>query len=76
MTNKQAKMFAIIHTATAASYFDAFAFMDNYGNQDGIPEKDQQKMVDAIHQLADKILKGEKEIVNSHEIYKHVIANY
>lgn len=76
MTAKQAKIFARIHSGTSIGYIDGFAFMDNHGNQDGIPEADQQKMLDACYELSTKILKGLPEIPNSFDIYKYVMANY
>lgn len=76
MTKKQAKIFARIYSASMVSYIDAFCFMDNNGNMFGIPENDQQKMIDACIELSNKIQGTLPDMSEAPVIYKYVIDNF
>lgn len=69
-------MFAKIHAGVVISCADSFMFMDNVGNHGDVPGNDQQKCVDALHDMAYKILGELPEISNSVEIYNYFIANF
>ena len=54
MTNKQVEMFAKIHVATHASYFDFFGV-----DGTNITDEDKERLIEAVHKLANKIAKGQ-----------------
>ena len=54
MTNKQVEMFAKIHVATHASYFDFFGV-----DEIEATDEDKERLIEAVHNLAKKIAKGQ-----------------
>lgn len=54
MTNRQVEMFARIHVAVRASYFDAFEV-------DGTDttNEDKERLIKAVHSFAEKTAKGQ-----------------
>ena len=54
MTNKQVAMFAKIHIATHAGYFDFFEV-----EEIDATDEDKERLIEAVHSLANKIAKGQ-----------------
>jgi len=77
MTRRQAKIFAKIHSYVTLSMIDSFAFMPTMGKTESpIPEKDQDKMIEEIKNLAEKIRGGLPEFADSITIYNFVIKHF
>lgn len=77
MTRKQAKIFARIHSSVLLSNIDGFAFMPQMGDSTSpIPEKDQDKMIEEINKISEKIRGGLPEFNDSIAIYNFVIEHF
>jgi len=78
LTKKQIKMFAKLHIGISGTYFDAFAFVNEWGDfQDDITKQNVDDLVAPVHAEANKII-GDNDtgMGNSYHILKYVKENY